>query len=215
MPKVPRSVHEAARDKARAIAKTEAYVVSCRERKKVEMLFAHLKRILRLDRLRLRGPNGARDEFLLAATAQNLRKFGQAYPRTHANLRQMRRRRGMKIQSKTSEPRLEIGKELLRFVPKPTIEYLERRTRERALAENSPATFKLAHYPGDVRLDDDKNRTYDARDVAPRGLDAKKRPCRPFNAAKNRRRGQSRLRRGLADVGITVANPNLGRDRGV
>jgi transposase len=75
--KVPRSIHEAARDKARAIAKTEAYVVSRRERKKVEMLFAHLKRILRLDRLRLRGPCGARDEFLLAATAQNLRKLAK------------------------------------------------------------------------------------------------------------------------------------------
>ena len=72
--KIARSVHEAARDKARAIAKTEAYAVSCRERKKVEMLFAHLKRILRLGRLRLRGPSGAKDEFLLAATAQNLRK---------------------------------------------------------------------------------------------------------------------------------------------
>ena len=60
-------VHEAARDKARAIAKNEAYAVSRRERKKVEMLFAHLKRILRLDRLRLRGPSGAKDEFLLAA----------------------------------------------------------------------------------------------------------------------------------------------------
>ena len=55
--KIARSIHEAARDKARAIAKTEAYAVSCRERKKVEMLFAHLKRILRLDRLRLRGPS--------------------------------------------------------------------------------------------------------------------------------------------------------------
>ena len=44
--KIARSVHEAARDKARAIARTEAYAVSCRERKKVEMLFAHLKRIL-------------------------------------------------------------------------------------------------------------------------------------------------------------------------
>ena len=64
--KIARSVHEAARDKARAIAKTEAYAVSCRERKKVEMLFAHLKRILRLGRLRLRGLNGAKDEFLLA-----------------------------------------------------------------------------------------------------------------------------------------------------
>jgi radical SAM protein with 4Fe4S-binding SPASM domain len=75
--KVPRSIHEAARDRARAIAKTEAYVTSRRERKKVEMLFAHLKRILRLDRLRLRGPCGARDEFLLAATAQNLRKLAK------------------------------------------------------------------------------------------------------------------------------------------
>jgi transposase len=80
MRKIARSVHEAARDKARTIAKTEAYVVSRRERKKVEMLFAHLKRILRLDRLRLRGPNGARDEFLLAATAQNLRKLAKLIP---------------------------------------------------------------------------------------------------------------------------------------
>src|SRR5277367_662805 len=78
--KIARSVHEAARDKARAIAKTEAYAVSCRARKKVEMLFAHLKRILRLDRLRLRGPSGAKDEFLLAATAQNLRKLAKLIP---------------------------------------------------------------------------------------------------------------------------------------
>lgn len=47
---------------------TDAYLTSRRERKKVEMLFAHLKRILKLDRLRLRGPDGAKDEFLLAAT---------------------------------------------------------------------------------------------------------------------------------------------------
>jgi Transposase DDE domain len=46
-------------------------------RKKIEMLFAHLKRILKLGRLRLRGPSGARDEFLLAATAQNLRKLAK------------------------------------------------------------------------------------------------------------------------------------------
>jgi hypothetical protein len=78
--KIARSVHEAARDQVRAIAKTEAYAVSCRERKKVEMLFAHLKRILRLGRLRLRGPNGAKDEFLLAATAQNLRKLAKLVP---------------------------------------------------------------------------------------------------------------------------------------
>src|SRR5207342_1469871 len=75
--KIPRSIHEGARDLARDIAKTEAYVTSRRERKKIEMLFAHLKRILRLDRLRLRGPLGARDEFLLSATAQNLRKLAK------------------------------------------------------------------------------------------------------------------------------------------
>jgi transposase len=78
--KVPRSIHEGARDMARDIAKTDAYVVSRRERKKIEMLFAHLKRILRLDRLRLRGPCGARDEFHLAATAQNLRKLAKLIP---------------------------------------------------------------------------------------------------------------------------------------
>jgi transposase len=78
--KIPRSIHEGARDMARDIAKTDAYLTSRRERKKVEMLFAHLKRILRLDRLRLRGPCGAHDEFLLAATAQNLRKLAKLIP---------------------------------------------------------------------------------------------------------------------------------------
>jgi hypothetical protein len=78
--KVPRSIYESARDVARGIAKTEAYVTSRRERKKIEMLFAHLKRILRLDRLRLRGPSGAQDEFLLAATVQNLRKLAKLIP---------------------------------------------------------------------------------------------------------------------------------------
>src|SRR5262245_17545709 len=78
--KVPRSIHEGARDVARKIAKTDEGRVSRKLRKKVEMLFAHLKRILRLDRLRLRGPNGARDEFHLAATAQNLRKLAKQIP---------------------------------------------------------------------------------------------------------------------------------------
>jgi transposase len=78
--KIPRSIHEGARDMARAIAETDEYVTSRRQRKKVEMLFAHLKRILRLDRLRLRGPNGARDEFHLAAAAQNLRKLAKLLP---------------------------------------------------------------------------------------------------------------------------------------
>jgi len=78
--KVPRSIHEGARDMARQIAKSWQGRASRRLRKKVEMLFAHLKRILKLDRLRLRGPNGARDEFLLAATAQNLRKLAKLIP---------------------------------------------------------------------------------------------------------------------------------------
>jgi hypothetical protein len=82
--KILRSIHEGARDLARAIAKTEAYQTSRRQRKKVEMLFAHLKRILKLDRLRLRGPNGARDEFHLAATAQNLRKLAKLIPMPQA-----------------------------------------------------------------------------------------------------------------------------------
>ncbi len=75
--KVPRNIHEDARDVARALADTDAYEQSRQDRKKTEMLFAHLKRILGLGRLRLRGPSGARDEFLLAATAQNLRKLAK------------------------------------------------------------------------------------------------------------------------------------------
>jgi transposase len=75
--KIVRSIHEAARNVARDIAKTDAYRQSRKDRKKVEMLFAHLKRILKLDRLRLRGPNGAHDEFLLAATVQNLRRMAK------------------------------------------------------------------------------------------------------------------------------------------
>ena len=77
---VPRSIYEGARDMARQIAGSWQGRIARRLRKKVEMLFAHLKRILRLDRLRLRGPNGARDEFLLAATAENLRKLAKLIP---------------------------------------------------------------------------------------------------------------------------------------
>jgi transposase len=73
--KVSRSVYEAARDVARAVARTPAYRTSRRQRKQVEMLFAHMKRVLKMDRLRLRGLSGAQDEFLLTATAQNLRRM--------------------------------------------------------------------------------------------------------------------------------------------
>lgn len=77
MRKITRSIHEHAREVARKIATTPQYLQSRCERKKVEMLFAHLKRILRLDRLRLRGLHGAHDEFLMAAIAQNLRRMAK------------------------------------------------------------------------------------------------------------------------------------------
>jgi Transposase DDE domain len=78
--RVPRSIYEGARDMARQIARSWEGGTSRRLRKKIEMLFAHLERILKLDRLRLRGPNGACDEFILAATAQNLRKMAKLIP---------------------------------------------------------------------------------------------------------------------------------------
>ena len=89
--KITRDLDEDVRDRIRALANTEDFERSRRERKKVEMRFAHMKRILRLDRLRLRGLSGARDEVLLTATAQNLRRlvkllgrapppFASAYP---------------------------------------------------------------------------------------------------------------------------------------
>jgi hypothetical protein len=75
--KIPRSIYERARDVARSHAGTEAFEQSRHDRKRIEMRFAHLKRILRLGRLRLRGPRGAQDEFVLAAIAQNLRRMAR------------------------------------------------------------------------------------------------------------------------------------------
>jgi transposase len=75
--RIPRDIDEPVRDHARALAKTPAFKSSRNERKKVEMAFAHMKRIFKLDRLRLRGLSGARDEVLLTATAQNLRKLAK------------------------------------------------------------------------------------------------------------------------------------------
>ena len=79
--RVPRDIHEHARDVARSFVDTDAFEMSRRERKKIEMRFAHLKRILRLGRLRLRGPRGAQDEFVLAAIAQNLRRLASLVAR--------------------------------------------------------------------------------------------------------------------------------------
>jgi hypothetical protein len=70
-----RNIFENEREHVKALKGTEAYERSARERKKVEMLFAHLKRNLGLRRLRLRGLTGAKGEFLLAATVQNLKKL--------------------------------------------------------------------------------------------------------------------------------------------
>jgi transposase len=80
--KVTRDLDEDVRDRIRALANTEAFQRSRRERKKVEMRFAHMKRILRLDRLRLRGLSGVRDEVLLTATAQNLMRLVKLLGRT-------------------------------------------------------------------------------------------------------------------------------------
>ena len=75
--KIRRSIHEDARDYARMIGRTKAYEQSAKDRKKVEITFAHMKRIIGLKRFRLRGMTGARDELLLAATALNLRKLAK------------------------------------------------------------------------------------------------------------------------------------------
>jgi len=86
MRKVTRDVNEDVRDRVRALAKTEAFQQSRRERKKVEMRFAHMKRIFRLDRLRLRGLSGCKDEVLLTATAQNLRRLAKLLCRAPPSL---------------------------------------------------------------------------------------------------------------------------------
>ena len=78
---VTRNLFEAEREHVRALKGTEAFERSARERRKVEMAFAHLKRNLSFRRLRLRGITGASDEFLLAATVQNLRKLARSIGR--------------------------------------------------------------------------------------------------------------------------------------
>jgi len=75
--KIARSIYEESREITRKIIESEKYAQSFKDRRKVEVLFGHLKRIMKLDRLRLRGLTGASDEFILAATAQNLKKLAQ------------------------------------------------------------------------------------------------------------------------------------------
>ena len=75
--KIPRSIYERARDVVRSLTGTAAFEQSRHDRKHIEMRFAHLKRMLRLGRLRLRGPRGAQEEFVLAAIARNLRRLAK------------------------------------------------------------------------------------------------------------------------------------------
>jgi len=81
---INREEYEIVRDFARQCTASDFNPTAQRRRKKVEMLFAHLKRILGLARLRLRGPRGVQDEFTIAAAAQNLRKLAKLKPMTPA-----------------------------------------------------------------------------------------------------------------------------------
>jgi transposase len=71
--KIARDINEEARDRVRALMGTPEFAESSDKRKKIEMRFAHLKVHHRFERMRLRGLAGARDEFQLAATVQNLK----------------------------------------------------------------------------------------------------------------------------------------------
>jgi len=84
--KIPRDVHEDARDATRALMDTPEFARSRNERKKVEMRFAHLKTQLGFERMRLRGLSGARDEFHLAAIVQNLKTFANYMSRPLLNM---------------------------------------------------------------------------------------------------------------------------------
>ena len=83
--RIPRDLNEHARDRAREITKTEGYRTSARQRKMIETGFGDMKRNLGMTRLRLRGLTGASDEFLLAATVQNLRRLAKAMWPPEAN----------------------------------------------------------------------------------------------------------------------------------
>ena len=71
---------EAVRQEVMALQNTEAYQRSRQLRKKVEMLFGHMKRQFRFTRLKLRGLGGAAEEFLMVATVQNLRRLIRIRP---------------------------------------------------------------------------------------------------------------------------------------
>jgi transposase len=68
-------MHESARQRARELAHTPAFASAQRERKKVEALFAEMKNLIGLRRLRLRRMKFVREQFFLAAAAQNLKRL--------------------------------------------------------------------------------------------------------------------------------------------
>ena len=67
--------HEPARQAVRALAGTPAYERSRRARYKIEALFAELKQRMRIGRVRLRRLWNVGEQFLLAATAQNMKRL--------------------------------------------------------------------------------------------------------------------------------------------
>lgn len=85
--RLARYIDEPVRDHVRALAETPAFKRSRDECKIVEMAFAHMKQIFKLDRFRLRGLNGARDEVLLTETAQHLRKLARYVCRSPPTLK--------------------------------------------------------------------------------------------------------------------------------
>jgi hypothetical protein len=68
-------IHEPARQRARELARTPAFEISQRARKKVEALFGELKNQIGLRRLRLRRMAFVREQFYLAAAAQNIKRL--------------------------------------------------------------------------------------------------------------------------------------------
>jgi len=66
---------EAARQRARELVNTPEFARAQRERKKVEALFAELKNQIGLRRLRLRRLKFVREQFFLAAVAQNIKRL--------------------------------------------------------------------------------------------------------------------------------------------
>jgi hypothetical protein len=132
--RIPRSIYEEARDVARALAKTKAFEQSRRDRKRVEMLFAHLKRILRLGRLRLRGPRGAQFEFTLAVSHKTF-AGSQGWSRGLRRSRQLRA---------SCESRVSFVASLLSSIP--SVAGLRCRRRDRSKMSNSArADPCLAH----------------------------------------------------------------------